>query len=65
VPQTIGAHGFREKFGWYVDRAAAGEGFLITRRGKPYARLVPPHEQLDLPAPGPAEVVQLAATREP
>jgi prevent-host-death family protein len=24
-----------------VDRAAAGEGVLITRRGKPVARLVP------------------------
>jgi antitoxin (DNA-binding transcriptional repressor) of toxin-antitoxin stability system len=33
-----------------MERAAAGENFLITRRGKPYARLSPPHEQL-VPAP--------------
>ncbi len=25
-----------------MERAAAGESFLITRRGKPYARLSPP-----------------------
>jgi prevent-host-death family protein len=39
--QVIGAHVFREHFGWYAERAAAGEEFLITRRGKPYVRLIP------------------------
>jgi prevent-host-death family protein len=38
---TVGAHEFRNHFGWYMERAAAGEQFLITRRGKPYVRLVP------------------------
>jgi prevent-host-death family protein len=42
----LGAHEYRQKFGWYMERAAAGETFLITRRGKPYARLCPPNEQL-------------------
>jgi antitoxin (DNA-binding transcriptional repressor) of toxin-antitoxin stability system len=28
-----------------MERAAAGDSFLITRRGKPYARLSPPFEQ--------------------
>jgi prevent-host-death family protein len=56
----VGAHEFRERFGWYMERAAAGETFLITRRGKPYARLTPPHEQLDLPAP----VIPLPVTKE-
>jgi antitoxin (DNA-binding transcriptional repressor) of toxin-antitoxin stability system len=32
-----------------MERAAAGESFLITRRGKPYARLSPPHDQLEIP----------------
>ena len=41
-PVTVGAHEYREKLGWYMERAAAGESFLITRRGKPYARLSPP-----------------------
>jgi prevent-host-death family protein len=38
---TVGAHEFRNHFGWYMERAAAGEQFLVTRRGKPYVRLVP------------------------
>ncbi len=33
-----------------MERAAAGESFLITRRGKPHARLSPAHAQLELPA---------------
>jgi antitoxin (DNA-binding transcriptional repressor) of toxin-antitoxin stability system len=42
-----------------MERAAAGEEFLITRRGKPYARLSPPFEQLIEPAPRAAlEVVK-------
>ncbi len=43
---TLGAHEFRERFGWYMERAAGGESFLITRHGRPFARLSPPHEQL-------------------
>jgi prevent-host-death family protein len=43
---VIGAHEFRNLFGWYAERAAAGEEFLITRRGKPYVRLSAAHPQL-------------------
>ena len=39
--ETVGAHRFRNLFGWYMQRAHSGEEFLITRRGKPYVRLVP------------------------
>jgi prevent-host-death family protein len=46
---TVGAHEYRNHFGWYMERAVAGESFLITRRGKPYARLSPPYEQLTEP----------------
>jgi prevent-host-death family protein len=38
---TVGAHEFPNHFGWYMERASAGEEFLDTRRGKPYVRLVP------------------------
>ena len=38
----IGSHEFREHFGWYLERCLGGEQFLITRRGKCHARLVPP-----------------------
>jgi prevent-host-death family protein len=42
----VGAHEFRNHFGWYMERAAAGEEILVTRRGRPYARLAPPQPQL-------------------
>jgi prevent-host-death family protein len=48
-PETsLGANEFRNHFGWYMERAAAGEEFLVTRRGKPYVRLVPASERLPL-----------------
>jgi prevent-host-death family protein len=54
VYETLGAHEFRERFGWYMQRASRGERFAITRRGKPFARLLPPHDQLDLSVSAPA-----------
>jgi prevent-host-death family protein len=42
TPEVIGAHEFRNRFGWYFERASQGTSFLITRRGRPYARLSPP-----------------------
>lgn len=71
TPVTVGAHEYRNHFGWYMERAAAGESFLITRRGKPCARLAPPHDQLEIPTdepelepPEPAEVVPITAASE-
>lgn len=46
--ETVGAHDFRNRFGWYMERAAAGEEFFVTRRGKPYVRLIPARERLAL-----------------
>jgi prevent-host-death family protein len=43
---VLGAHEFRNHFGWYAERAAAGEEFLVTRRGKPCVRLAPAVEHL-------------------
>jgi prevent-host-death family protein len=42
----IGAYEYRNRLGWYMERAAAGEKFVITRRGEPYARLSPAQERL-------------------
>ena len=44
----VGAHQFRNHFGWYMERTVAGEEFLVTRRGKPCVRLVPAHPQLPI-----------------
>jgi prevent-host-death family protein len=46
--EEVGAHQFRNHFGWYMERASAGERFLVTRRGKPCVRLVPAHAQLPI-----------------
>ncbi len=40
--EEVGAHQFRNHFGYYMERAAAGAEILVRRRGKPYARLCPP-----------------------
>jgi prevent-host-death family protein len=48
---VVGAHEFRNHFGYYMERAAAGQEILITRRGSPHARLGPPaasQRKLDL-----------------
>jgi prevent-host-death family protein len=40
--EEVGAHEFRNHFGLFMERAAAGAEILIRRRGRPYARLGPP-----------------------
>jgi prevent-host-death family protein len=42
--EEVGAHQFRNHFGYYLERAAAGTEVQISRRGKPHARLCPPAE---------------------
>jgi PD-(D/E)XK endonuclease len=39
--EEVGAHVFRNHFGFYMERAAAGLEILVRRRGKPYVRLGP------------------------
>jgi prevent-host-death family protein len=43
TPSTVdvGCHEFRNHFGYYLERAAAGDEIRVSRRGRPYARLVP------------------------
>jgi prevent-host-death family protein len=38
---TVGAHEFRNRFGWYMERAAAGEEVRVSRHGRPFVRLLP------------------------
>jgi prevent-host-death family protein len=45
--ETVGAHSFRNHFGWYMERAAGGTEIRVTKRGRPYVRLVPFQEQLE------------------
>jgi prevent-host-death family protein len=39
--EEVGANEFRNRFGLYLERAAAGAEISISRHGRPYARLVP------------------------
>ena len=39
APRVVGAHEFRNLFGYYMERAAAGEEILVTRRGRPTIRM--------------------------
>jgi prevent-host-death family protein len=43
----IGAFEAKNTFGALLDRVEAGEEILITRHGKPAARLAPPHKVSD------------------
>ncbi len=62
---TVGANEFRNHFGWYMQRAAAGESFDVTRRGKPYVRLVPGVEQLPVATPtSPPELSVVESSEE-
>jgi prevent-host-death family protein len=37
----VGAHQFRNLFGYYLELAEEGAEIVVTRRGKPVARLSP------------------------
>ncbi len=41
LPDTlhVGAHQFRNHFGYYLERAADGHEILVSRRGRPYVRV--------------------------
>ncbi len=40
----VGANAFRDHFGYYAERAAAGEEVRVRRHGRPYVRLLPAEE---------------------
>ena len=46
----VGAHEFRNHFGYYLERAAAGDEIRVSRRGRPYVRLVPEEPRLKVAA---------------
>jgi prevent-host-death family protein len=41
VPVLVGSNPFRDRLGYWMDRVAAGDEIVITRRGKPRIRLSP------------------------
>jgi antitoxin (DNA-binding transcriptional repressor) of toxin-antitoxin stability system len=41
----VGSNRFRDRFGFWIERAHAGDSILITRHGRRFARLGPPDPQ--------------------
>jgi prevent-host-death family protein len=48
--ESVAADEFRNRLGWYMERASRGERFFVTRRGRPYVRLSGAAPQLRLEA---------------
>lgn len=46
----VGANQFRNHFGYYIERAADGNEVFVTRRGRPYVRVLPVEPRLQLVA---------------
>jgi len=49
-PLTVGAHQFRNRFGYYMEQAAGGREIVVKRHGRPFVRISPAAEQLPLAA---------------
>jgi prevent-host-death family protein len=47
----VGAHEFRNHFGYYMERAAAGAEVNVSRRGRPYVRMCGARARFNDPAP--------------
>lgn len=41
TPTVVGAHEFRNRFGYWIEQAAVGREVLVTRHGRPFVRLLP------------------------
>jgi prevent-host-death family protein len=52
VPQSINLYEAKTNLSKLVERAAAGEEFIIAKSGRPLARLVPLHTQIARRIPG-------------
>jgi prevent-host-death family protein len=42
----VGSNELRNRFGYYLERAAGGDEVCVSRHGRPYARLVPAQPSL-------------------
>jgi prevent-host-death family protein len=42
----LGANQFRDRFGYYMERAAAGDEIVVTRHRRPFVRVSPAQPQL-------------------
>ena len=40
IVESVGAHEFRNHFGYYMEQAAGGTEVLVSKRGRPFVRLL-------------------------
>lgn len=56
--ETVGAEQFGYAYARFLERAAAGESFLVTRRGRPMARISPAEPPCGNPDPAALNAVE-------
>jgi prevent-host-death family protein len=56
--ETVGAHQFRNHFGYYMEQAAQGTEVLVSKRGRPFVRLLGPEVESAVRSPGPDEEIR-------
>jgi prevent-host-death family protein len=47
--ESVGAHQFRNHFGYYMEQAAQGTEVLVSKRGRPFVRLLGAGDAVDRP----------------
>jgi prevent-host-death family protein len=63
--QRINAHAARQGLAELMDRAHAGEQFVLTKYGEPWAQLLPLHRQAQTPQRQPGRLRQLGPLQDP
>lgn len=56
--ESVGAHEFRNHFGFYMEQAAKGTEVQVSKRGQPFVRLLGAGSDLPLETPGPDEDIR-------
>jgi prevent-host-death family protein len=56
--ETVGAHEFRNHFGYYMEQAAQGTEVQVSKRGRPFVRLLGAGGNLSLETSGPDEEIR-------
>lgn len=62
--EEVGAHEFRNHFGYYLDRASTGAEVLVSRRNQPYARLCPPDRPRRLTLRRPSDLAKSVVPKD-
>ena len=67
TPQRINAHAARQRLAELMDRAHAGEAFLLMKHNRPWAQLLPLDRERPAPAPQrqPGRLRRLGPLEEP